>query len=156
MGDEGVGVHAIRALKESYSLPENITLIDGGSMGLDLLPFLENTAKLLIVDAVFSGSQAGSIHVYEGPGIPAVLSHKTSVHQIGLKDLIFALNFMNKSPEEICLIGVEPENMDILLDLSPRLKEVFPHLIRAIITRLSRWGVELKDKSALPCIKNGA
>lgn len=156
MGDEGVGVHVIRALKENYCFPEHISLIDGGSMGLDLLPFLENTSKLLIVDAVFSGSPPGSIHVYEGPGIPSVLSHKTSVHQVGVKDLIFALKFMNKSPEETCLIGVEPENMDILLDLSPRLKEVFPHLIRAVVTRLLRWGVQLKDKSMLPCIKNEA
>jgi len=151
MGDEGVGVHAVRALRGSYSFPEQISLIDGGSMGLDLLPFIENTAKLLIVDAVSSGSPPGSIQVYEGQLIPAVLSQKTSVHQIGVKDLLFALNFMDKAPEEICLVGVEPENLDILLGLSEKMKEVFPALLGAILARLARWGVDLAESRRLPC-----
>jgi len=151
MGDEGVGVHAIRALRESYSFPEQISLIDGGSMGLDLLPFIENTAKLLIIDAVSSGSPPGTIQVYEGQVIPAVLSRKMSVHQIGVKDLLFALKFMDRAPEEICLIGVEPENMDILLGLSGKMKEVFPALLAAILARLARWGVDLAESRPHPC-----
>jgi hydrogenase maturation protease len=152
MGDEGVGVHAVRALRENYSFPEQIGLIDGGSMGLDLLPFLEKTTKLLIIDAISSGTPAGTIQVYEGEVIPAILSRKTSAHEIGVKDLLFALKFMDKAPEEICLVGVEPENLDILLALSEKVKEVFPALISAVIVRLERWGVKLSERPRQPCV----
>ena len=61
MSDEGVGVHVIRRLVSKYKLPEEIQVLDGGTLGLDLLYYLEGAENLLLVDAVETGLEAGSL-----------------------------------------------------------------------------------------------
>ena len=87
--DEGIGVHAVNKLKNEYEFPEFVRLIDGGTMGLDLLPFFEGNDKVLIIDAVDFKKEAGTIDIIEGDKIPAFLTSKLSVHQIGLPAMLF-------------------------------------------------------------------
>ncbi len=90
LSDDGVGVHTLNRLKEEYDLPGYVELIDGGTKGLDLLPLLEDRDKVLIIDAANFNRKPGTIDAVEGDKIPAFLSTKLSVHQIGLPDLLFA------------------------------------------------------------------
>jgi len=145
--DEGVGVHAIEALREGYDLPENIQLIDGGTMGLDLLSFIEGKDKVLIVDAVDFKEKAGTIKTIEGDDIPAFLNTKFSVHQIGLPDMMFAANFMGIRPPDMCLIGIQPKEMDTGLEMSYDIKDKFQDLLATVSKKLSAWGVEVKCKN---------
>ena len=67
--DDGVGVHAIRKLQHEYEFPGTVTLLDGGTKGLDLLPFLEQSDKVLIIDAANFKKEPGTIDVIEGENI---------------------------------------------------------------------------------------
>ena len=147
MGDEGAGVRALETLREKYEFPEVVRFLDGGTMGLDLIYYLEGTEKLIVIDAVSSGSPPGTIKMLEGPEIPSVLAGKFSVHQIGLQDLFFALDITDKRPAEACLIGIEPKIIDLGLELSPEVKKALPSLIDAVMKRLSLWGIQVVKKA---------
>ncbi|NTV64847.1 MAG: hydrogenase maturation protease, partial [Oscillochloris sp.] len=86
--DEGLGVRAYERLVERYTLPADIEGMDGGTLGLNLLPYLEDARRVLLIDAVRSGHEPGSIIRLEGDAIPAALALKMSMHQAGLHDLL--------------------------------------------------------------------
>lgn len=145
--DEGIGVHVVAALRERFYFPENVSLIDGGTMGLDLLPFIEGVEKMLIVDAVNIGKQPGTIALIEDEDIPSFVSSKLSIHQISFPDVIFAANLMGITPAKMTLVGVQPEILEPGLSLSETLSNVFERLLQVMAEILGEWGVKLKCKN---------
>jgi hydrogenase maturation protease len=145
-----VGVQAVAALREGYVFPENVDLIDGGTMGLDLLPFIEGSDRLLIIDAVDFSDRPGTVGVIEGRDIKAFLDMKFSVHQIGLPDMLFAAAITGIIPPEICLVGIQPGRIETSLQMTESVQENFQALLDIVLARLAGWGVEVKDKTAIP------
>ncbi|MDI6801994.1 MAG: HyaD/HybD family hydrogenase maturation endopeptidase [Thermodesulfovibrionales bacterium] len=145
--DEGVGVHVVNAIKKRYTFSPEVEIIDGGTMGLDLLPFFERADKVLIVDAVDFGKEAGFIGMIEREKIPSVLNSKLSVHHINLSDVLFAADFMGIRPSEICLIGVQPKSLDVGLDMTEEISGKMDILIELTIGKLKEWGVECASQS---------
>lgn len=141
ISDDGVGVHIVNKLNNEYAFPDNVTLIDGGTKGLDLLPFIEGSDRLLIIDAANFKKEPGAIDTVIGDKIPAFLSQKLSVHQIGLPDMLFAAKLMDISPKEMCLIGIQPKSMDTSTDMSEEIKARFDDLYARVLDKLSEWGV---------------
>ncbi len=140
--DEGVGVHAVEVLRRDYEFREQVILIDGGTMGLDLLPFIEGREKVLILDAVNLKKEPGSIEVIEDGDIPAFLSSKLSVHQIGLPDVLSAVKIMDMTPSRMTLIGIQPERIETGITLSEKVYKRFDDFLNAAIAKLKEWGVE--------------
>jgi len=141
ISDDGVGVHIINKLNAEYTFPENVTLIDGGTKGLDLLPFIEGSDRLLIIDAANFNKEPGTIDTVIGDSIPAFLSQKLSVHQIGLPDMLFAAKLMGISPPEMCLIGIQPKSMETSTEMSEEIKARFDDLYAEVLDKLREWGV---------------
>ncbi len=144
--DEGVGIHAIERLKKGFELPEDVSIIDGGTMGLDLLPFIENSERLLFVDAVDLKEEPGTIRIIEDKDIPAIIKTKISPHQIGLSDLFSVMRLLDKEPECITVIGIQPESIKTGTELSEKVRQSLDHLINAIIDRLRQWGVKVRNR----------
>jgi hydrogenase maturation protease len=147
LGDEGIGIHAVEALRERHSFPGDVRLIDGGTKGLDLLPFIEETDSLLIIDAVDFKAEPGTVRVIEGENIKVFLDLKFSVHQIGVPDLLFAAALTDNIPERMCLVGIQPDIIEAGLEPSRKLGENFQLLLDAVIEKLNSWGVEVKEKT---------
>lgn len=145
--DEGVGVHAIEKLRERFEFPEDVAVIDGGTMGLDLLPFIENTDKLLLIDAIDLKKKPGTIGIIEDKDIPAVIKTKISPHQIGLSDLLSVMRLLEKEPESITVIGIQPGSIQTGTELSAEVRQNLDDLISVIIDKLKQWGVRVKDVS---------
>lgn len=138
MGDEGVGVHAIKRLEKS-GLPENIDLLDGGTGGFHLLSYLEDYREVIMIDATMDGKTAGTIALKRprySSDFPIVLS----AHDIGLKDLIDAASFAEKLPA-IHLITISIDSLDqISIDLTPVIEESLPEvemLVRNILSQIT-------------------
>lgn len=148
LGDEGVGVHAVEALKKKYDFPEEIRLLDGGTLGLDLLPLIEGMDRVLFVDAVDLKEKPGTIAVIEGEGLPSLLEPKLSLHHVGLTDLLLASSFLGTRPAEIALVGIQPETLEIGLELSPTIQGRFDRLLETVLEKLREWGLEIKAKGA--------
>jgi len=146
LSDDGIGVHAINRLREEYTFPDSVELIDGGTKGLDLLPLFENRDKILIIDAANFRKEPGTIDMIEGDNIPSFLSTKLSVHQIGLPDTLFAAKLMDIIPAEMCLVGIQPKSMETSTELSEEVRNQFEPFVRAILGKLRDWGVEAVRK----------
>ncbi len=146
LSDDGAGVHALHRLLDDYELPSNVTLIDGGTKGLDLLPLFENRDRVLIIDAANFRKPPGSIDAVYGERIPSFLSAKLSVHQIGLPDLLFAAKLMQVMPDDICLIGIQPESMETGTQMSDAVMDRMDDLLLRIIKELQAWGVNVQQK----------
>jgi hydrogenase maturation protease len=141
MRDEGVGVWAVRALKARGDLPPEVELVDGGTAGLDLLPYIENRQRVLFVDAVNFHREPGYIGVLEHLELPVLFAVKDSLHHLGLMDVLAAAHLLGTSPQEVCLIGIQPQIMETGLKLSPTLMARLPALVECIVERLGRWNL---------------
>ena len=146
LSDDGVGVHAINKLKSEYDFPESVELIDGGTKGLDLLPLFEGRDKVLFVDAANFKKEPGTIDTVIGDKIPAFLSQKLSVHQIGLPDMLFAARLMGITPPEVCLIGIQPKSMETGTELSEAVSIKMKDLVENVLQKLKEWGQDVRPR----------
>jgi hydrogenase maturation protease len=148
LGDEGVGIHAVHHLKERYHFDPPIEIVDGGTLGLDLLPFLENTDNALFVDAIDFGKEPGYVEEIEDGNIASAIQTRLSVHHIGLSDLLLAALWMDKKPKKICLIGIQPESLAMGLKLSESIEDKMEELVKRVIARLETWGITCASPSS--------
>lgn len=143
MSDDAVGVVVVQQLKKNYSFPDNVEIMDGGTLGLDLLPKLEDVTHLIIVDAVETGMVPGTCVRLSGQELPIALQTKISPHQMGLKDLLAVSELMGHVPKEMVLIGVQPASIEMEVGLTPVIEAQLETLTCNILTELDRWDVSL-------------
>jgi hydrogenase maturation protease len=141
MSDEGVGVHVVQHLTQNYELPEEVQLLDGGTLGLDLLYYLEGKRNVLIIDAVDGVGDPGELLRLEGDLVPSFLSIKMSPHQIGIPDMLFAAKLKDLFPENLVLWGIQPASLAIGTELSPLIASKLETLLQGIIADLEGWGL---------------
>ena len=111
--DEGFGVRAAEAFAERFTVPESVTVLDGGTQGLYLLPFLEEADALIVFDAVDYGLAPGTMKIVRDGEVPAFLgAKKMSLHQTGFQDVIATAQLMGYCPEHLLLIGVQPVELE--------------------------------------------
>ncbi len=146
MQDEGVGVQAVWALEKGWELPPELEVVDGGTAGLDLLPYIERRDRVLFVDAVNFKKEPGYIGVLEDQEIPALFATKDSLHHLGLLDVLAAAQLLEVAPREVCLIGVQPQSLETGLELSPLLQGRLELLLERIIAKLREWGLILAPR----------
>ncbi len=141
MGDDGVGVVVVQRLQKGYRFEGNVVVMDGGTLGLDLLPDLENITNLIIVDAVETGKKAGTCVRLCGQELPIALQTKVSPHQMGLKDLLAVSGLMGNSPKEMVLIGVQPGSIGLDIGLTQKVEAQLDTLVSNVLTELVNWGI---------------
>ena len=148
--DDGVGVRIAMAIRERFVFFPSVDFIDGGNLGLDLLPFWEDYGKILILDAVDFGREPGYIEEIENDAIPAVLHPKLSAHHVGLSDVMFAAKFLVIGPEEVFLIGIQPESVEVGLEMTERIQSKASELTDRVIRKLETWGINCALRHTRP------
>lgn len=111
--DEGFGVRAVERLAAGWRFPDSVTLMDGGTQGLYLLPHLENADALIVVDAIDYGLPPGTRRVFHGDDVPAFLgAKKMSLHQTGFQEVLASAMLVGRCPQTLILVGVQPECLE--------------------------------------------
>ncbi len=147
--DDGVGPRAIERLRTEARVPEGVTLIEGGTLGLELLTYLWDCSYLLVLDAVDTGQPPGTLIRMSGEGLDTLPS-QGSVHQLGVADLLVALRALARQQPKVVLLGVQPATTNWGTELSPPVETAMGHLVEATITELCNGAVtERKEKA--PC-----
>jgi hydrogenase maturation protease len=141
--DEGVGVRTLKELERRFSFPANVELLDGGTAGIELLRHIRNRDCLIIIDAMKSGQVPGTILRVAGEDVPAAFRTRISPHQLGLSDLLAAAMLTDELPKNLVLFGVEPESIDIGLDLTETVEANLGKLIEAVADELRAAGCSL-------------
>lgn len=148
--DEGFGVRAVESLAENWRFDEDVRVLDGGTQGLYLLPFLEEAERLVVFDAVDYGLEPGTIKLAEGEEVPQFLTaKKMSLHQTGFQEVIATATLMGYCPKEMLLVGVQPVELeDYGGGLREQVAAKIPKAIEIALEWLARRGVSAEPGRA--------
>jgi len=146
LSDDGFGIHVVEALRRAASLDARVCLRDGGTLGLSLLPDIEDADHIIVVDAAELKSTPGDIQVFEGEGMDAHLSrHKSTVHEVAMVDLLSAARLAGTLPQTQTLIAVQPESLDWGDHPTPQVETSIPQacdLVCKLVERRLVHGLE--------------
>ena len=144
--DEGVGVRVVERLDREYEFPENVSIVDGGTLGIHLLGVISRADRLIVVDAIRNGGTAGSLYRLVGEEIPKRIFAKNSLHQVDLLEALTLCQALDRVPETV-ILGVEPQDMETVgIELTPLVQERLPDLIRMVFHELQGLGVRCRPK----------
>jgi hydrogenase maturation protease len=147
--DEGVGVRVVETLAERYVLPAEIQVVDGGTVGMDLLDTLAGCDHLLICDAVQTGAPPATVVKLADAEVPALFQTRYSPHQLGLSEVLATLMLMEEAPAAITLIGVVPADLELGAELSPEVAAVVDQAVETLIAELQTIGFTLTPRPVL-------
>ena len=140
--DDAVGMLALQRLRADPRFPRSASLIEGGTLGLDLIYPLDGITHLLALDAVDGGAAPGTLLRYSGDEISDLPISK-SVHLLGFSDLIGALRLVESAPQEIVVLGVQPETIAWGTELTSKVDAALVTLVECAIGQVARWQAEL-------------
>lgn len=137
LSDEGVGVHVANELMK-MDLPPDVSVVEGGTDGFRLLNVITEADRLIVIDAVKGGAVPGAIYRFDIGEVRNVPSgFKTSVHQIGILEVIDLSGLIGKTPHTT-VIGIEPKSLELSMELSPEVREKIPRIIDLVFEELKR------------------
>lgn len=137
-GDDGVGVHAIERLRGDERLPASAVLMDGGTQGMNLISHISGFERVLVIDAIDASEKPGTLIRLERGAI-GNLPGKPSVHQLGFADLMISLKLLGEAPQEVVVIGVQPQSTEWSAELTPPVSASLDELTTLVIEQLRSW-----------------
>jgi len=139
--DEGFGVRVIEKLQEMYEFPENVSIVDGGVLGIHLLGVISQSDHLIVIDAIKNKKEPGTLYRLEGEEIPKRIMMKNSLHQVDFLEALTLCQALDKVPETV-ILGVEPSDIETLaVELSDITRGKVNDMIEMILKEMDRLNV---------------
>ncbi len=146
LSDEGAGVKAVEEFQSLYDVPDNVEIIDGGTLGSELIPYFQNREYVIAVDAVITGREPGTAVKFK-IDTKNFSPRKTSSHQTSFQDILNLASIMDRTlPANVTVIGIEPEYMKVGLNLSETVEKNLQALVNMIVEELKAAGADPKLK----------
>lgn len=140
-GDDGLGVVAVQSFGQCYDVPGGVSLADGGTLGLALLPLLQQSRGLLVIDAIrCPDAEPGSFIRLEGAEVASAVRDRLSPHQVGVADLLDAARLLDGNPKFVRLLGLVPETMEWAVGRSQAVRDNIGALVEAIVREVQDLG----------------
>ncbi len=142
--DEGFGVRVVQALERELGVElqrAGVELVDGGTLGLSLLPLVEGCSHLLVVDAVEAGLAPGSMVDLDKEQIPLFSGIKLSQHQVTFQEVLALAGLRGFLPGQVRLIGIQPAEMGSSLELSEAVEKMLPEVMLRAVQVLRDWKI---------------
>jgi hydrogenase maturation protease len=146
MGDDGVGIVALEQFRDRFEVSDGVELMDGGTWGMNLLPYIESAGRLLLVDAIRGGCAPGEDVFVAGPDLPRILGQKLSAHQVDFVDVLALAHVRGSLPETVAL-GVEPLVIEMRSDMTPAVRDGTERLPDRMAGQLRQWGVRVTPRA---------
>ena len=143
LSDEGFGVRVVEFLEKNFTFPENVQLIDGGTLGVELTHFVTGTKRLLIIDSINGGAEPGEIFHLRDDEIKNHFAQKISAHEIGIQDVLTMLELSGKKIPRIELIGAQPYSLEAGTELTEPMQKLLPIFADKAVEILKSWGLEI-------------
>jgi hydrogenase maturation protease len=141
LSDEGVGIHVLNALAAGAALPDNVELLDGGTLSFTLAGPIQDADALIVVDAAQINAAPGAWQLFEGEPMDAFLlgNRKSSVHEDGLTDLRAIAILAGHWPTKRAMLAIQPKFMDWGEQPTPEVAAAVPEVAAAIRALIHRW-----------------
>ena len=142
----GNGVLVVKDIKESFIFTPAITIIDGGTMGMELLTYMRGMKKILLVDAINGGEPPGTVYEFPHKELEQYFTEHISVHEVGMQDILRIRAIQEEPLEDAVVIGVEPESLEIGFEPSEVVQRALPEVKDRVLNVLRQWGVQVEPK----------
>ncbi|PLX71338.1 MAG: hydrogenase expression protein [Denitrovibrio sp.] len=140
MNDDAAGVLVAQELAPKYNNKrDDLLVLDGGTLGLDLLGYIDWADRLVLVDAVELEMEPGTVVKLEGEDIDVAFESKLSAHQMGMKDMLLTSELMGQRPSEIVFYGIQSGTIDMDMELSEPVKKNMPKLTKHVESEIQRF-----------------
>ena len=144
--DEGFGVHAAEYLDHHYTFPDNVQIVDGGTLGIELTQYVTGTNKLLVIDSINGGAEPGTVFRFHNDAIMEHFQDKLSAHEVGIQDVLALLTVTGHKIPEVIVIGAQPFDLEAGVGLSDGMQALLPQIVEQILKDLRDWGIEAQRK----------
>jgi len=142
--DEGFGVRVVEKIQRLYEFSNNVMLVDGGVLGVNLLGVISKPDHLIVVDAIRNKGNPGDLYRLEGDAIPDRIRAKNSLHQVDFLEALTLCQALDKIPQTV-IIGVEPEDIETQgLELTSTIQGKVDVVITMVLAELKGLGVNYK------------
>ncbi len=148
--DEGFGVRCVEALNARFRFPDQVRIMDGGTQGIFLLPWVRSARRLLIFDAIDFALAPATLKLICGDDVPRYMgAKKVSMHQAGFQEVLSSAQLTGELPPELALIGVQPELLnDYGGSLTAGVKAQVQPALGLACRVLRAWGIEPRPRTA--------
>jgi len=127
LGDDGIGPELLRLVRDKFIQVPQVECIDGGTQGLALLGYLAGRTTLVLLDAFAAGKPPGEVTILNKSEITAANArHATTAHEGNASELLAVAQLLGELPDQVILVGIEPENVRTQLGLSPKVAAALP------------------------------
>jgi hydrogenase maturation protease len=147
MTDDGIGIAAIERLRDGWELDPEVELVDGGLWLLSLLPAVEESSGLLLLDAINAKQPPGTVIELERDEIPRFLEASLSPHQVGVRDLLALCSLRGSLPVRTAALGIQPARIELGTQLSSIVQGSLDTLLDQVIRRLGKWGYPPRERA---------
>jgi hydrogenase maturation protease len=146
--DEGFGVRVVEKMEQEYEFADDVLLVDGGVLGINLLGVISKPKHLIVVDAIKNQGEPGDLHRLEGDAIPQRIRAKNSLHQVDFLEALTLCQALDHVPDTV-IIGVEPEDIETMcVDLTPVTRARLNDAIAMVLAELDRLGKKYVKKGS--------
>lgn len=139
MQDEGFGVRCAEYLQKITDYPDFVQIIDGGTLGMDLMPYIAGTKKLLLIDAIDVEGNVGDFYQFTGDELNAYFKNKITIHDVGVNDMLAVLKLTDNPIEEVIVMGIKPEIVSMGLDMTEKVAEKVPEVAQKAKELVDKW-----------------
>jgi hydrogenase maturation protease len=139
-GDDGLGVAAVARLAERFEIGPGVRVADGGTLGLSLLGLFDGMDEALLVDAVLADAAPGALVALDGDDVAPAARARLSVHQVGVADLLDALDLLGTRPRRLALVGLVPERIELGMQRSAAVERALPGLVDRVAHEIRERG----------------
>ena len=148
LGDDGVGGAAVAWLADRFEAPRGVRVLDGGTLGLSLLPYLDEADAVILVDAIRADGPPGTFVRLDGDEVAPAVATRLSPHQVGVADLLDGARWLGRYPRRVVLLGLVPASLDLAVGLTPAVRASLPHLVARVVDEARALGFEFEPRGA--------
>lgn len=147
-GDDGLGIAAVHRVMRGFDAPQRVRVLDGGTLGLALLPIIQDAERVILIDAIRApGRDAGALVRIEGDDVAPAVRERLSPHQIGVSDLLDAARLLDCYPTHLILLGIVPQRLEFGISLSPAARRPLDSLVNRVVEQAMEWGFPFSPRA---------
>ena len=147
--DDGVGPAAVARLQQRHTATAGVLIVDGGTLGLSLLSYIEDADSVILVDAVMADAPAGTLVRLDGADVGPAVATRLSPHQVGVADLLEGAAWHEKTPERIVLLGIVPESIELGFGLTAAVSAAMDSLTELVVREATEQGFAFESQEVV-------
>lgn len=148
LGDDGLGAAAVARIRDAYDWPGDVRVFDGGTLGLSLLPYIEDAETVILVDAIRADGPAGTFVRLDGDEVAPAVATRLSPHQVGVSDLLDGARWRERYPSRVILLGLVPESIELAVGLSKDVAAGLDGLVGRVVGEAAALGFAFRPRRA--------